>query len=185
MHVHGCVPSKTLIEAAVRRAGFAEAMAAVRETVTTIAAAETSDVLTRHGIDVLRGHAEFVSPRQMTVDGRKLRARGFVLATGSRPAIPPVPGLADVPYLTNDQPAAPPRREAAGSSRPHRVTWPAVRGYRCHGHRPLISTSSEKLKKVRIATIAASIATLVRVGEVATVRTMSPATSSSRPRRMV
>src|SRR5215472_128780 len=54
----------------------------------------------------------------------------------------------------------------------------------CHGHRPVVSTSSEKLRKVRMRTIDASIATLVRLGEVATVRTMSPATSSSRPSRM-
>jgi len=54
----------------------------------------------------------------------------------------------------------------------------------CHGHCPVISTCSEKLRKVRMRTITASIATLVRLGEAATVRTMSPATSSSRPSRI-
>jgi pyruvate/2-oxoglutarate dehydrogenase complex dihydrolipoamide dehydrogenase (E3) component len=98
----GCVPSKTLIEAAAHGVGFTEAMAAVRTTIAAIAATETADVLTRHGIDVLRGHAEFTGPRQVTVDGRALRARGFVLATGSRPAVPPVPGLAGAPYLSNE-----------------------------------------------------------------------------------
>jgi len=98
----GCVPSKTVIEAAACGAGFAEAMGAVRNAVAAIAPTETADVLRRHGIEVLRGHAAFASPRQITVDGRTLRARSFVLATGSRPAIPPVPGLAGVPYLTNE-----------------------------------------------------------------------------------
>jgi pyruvate/2-oxoglutarate dehydrogenase complex dihydrolipoamide dehydrogenase (E3) component len=98
----GCVPSKTLIEAAARGAGFDEAVVAVRKTVAAIAATETGDVLTRRGIDVLRGHAEFAAPRQVAVDGRAVRGNGFVLATGSRPAIPAVPGLAGVPYLTNE-----------------------------------------------------------------------------------
>jgi pyruvate/2-oxoglutarate dehydrogenase complex dihydrolipoamide dehydrogenase (E3) component len=98
----GCVPSKTLIEAAARGAGFTEAMTAVRKTVAAIAATESADVLTRRGIGMLRGHAEFTAPRQVAVDGRTLLARGFVLAAGSRPAVPPVPGLAGTPYLTNE-----------------------------------------------------------------------------------
>ena len=74
----------------------------MRKAVAAIAATETAAVLKHSGIEVLRGHASFTSPRQVTVDGRALRARGFVLATGSWPAIPPVPGLAGVPYLTNE-----------------------------------------------------------------------------------
>jgi pyruvate/2-oxoglutarate dehydrogenase complex dihydrolipoamide dehydrogenase (E3) component len=98
----GCVPSKTLIEAAARGAGFAGAIAAVGESVAAISATETADMLRRHGIEVLRGHAAFTSPREITVDGSRLRARGFVLATGSRPVIPPVPGLAEARYLTSE-----------------------------------------------------------------------------------
>jgi pyruvate/2-oxoglutarate dehydrogenase complex dihydrolipoamide dehydrogenase (E3) component len=98
----GCVPSKTLIEAAARGVTFTDATAAVHRAVAAIAATETPAVLTRHGIDVLRGHAAFASPREITVDGRVLRARGFVVATGSRPTVPPVPGVAEVPYLTNE-----------------------------------------------------------------------------------
>jgi pyruvate/2-oxoglutarate dehydrogenase complex dihydrolipoamide dehydrogenase (E3) component len=98
----GCVPSKTLIEAAARGATFPEAMAAVRDAVAAIAATETPEVLNRRGVEVLRGHAAFTSPRQISADGRTLRARSFVLATGSRPALPPLQGLAEVPYLTNE-----------------------------------------------------------------------------------
>ena len=98
----GCVPSKSLIEAAARGAAFTEATAAVHKAVAAIAATETPVVLGRRGIEVRRGHAAFRSPREITVDGSVLRARGFVVATGSRPAVPPVPGLAGVPYLSNE-----------------------------------------------------------------------------------
>jgi pyruvate/2-oxoglutarate dehydrogenase complex dihydrolipoamide dehydrogenase (E3) component len=98
----GCVPSKTLIEAAARGAAFPDAMIAVRQAVAAIAATETPEVLERRGIEVLRGHAEFTLPRQISVDGRTLRGRSFVLATGSRPAVPPIPGIEQVPYLTNE-----------------------------------------------------------------------------------
>jgi len=104
----GCVPSKTLIEAAARGASFAEATAAVRTAVAAIAATETPEVLSRRGIEVLRGRAAFAAPHQITVDRRSLHARAFVVATGSHPAVPPLPGLAPqhggeaVPYLTNE-----------------------------------------------------------------------------------
>jgi pyruvate/2-oxoglutarate dehydrogenase complex dihydrolipoamide dehydrogenase (E3) component len=98
----GCVPSKTLIEAAARGTAFPAAMAAVRHAVAAIAATETPDVLGREGIEVLRGRAVFTSPREVSVDGRGLRARAFIVATGSRPSVPPVPGRAGAGYLTNE-----------------------------------------------------------------------------------
>jgi len=98
----GCVPSKTLIEAAARGAAFPAAMTAVRDTVAAIAATETAEVLKREGVDVLRGRVAFLSPREVSVDGRVLRARRFIVATGSRPAVPLVPGLAESGYLTNE-----------------------------------------------------------------------------------
>ena len=98
----GCVPSKTLIEAAARGTAFPAAMAAVRHAVAAIAATETPEVLAREGIEVLRGRAVFTSPREVSVDGRVLPARGFVVATGSRPSAPPVPGLSETGYLTNE-----------------------------------------------------------------------------------
>jgi pyruvate/2-oxoglutarate dehydrogenase complex dihydrolipoamide dehydrogenase (E3) component len=98
----GCVPSKTLIEAAARGAAFSDAMMAVRQAVATIAATETPEVLERRGIEVLRGHVAFTLPRQISVDGRTLQGRSFVLATGSRPAVPPIPGIEQAPYLTSE-----------------------------------------------------------------------------------
>jgi pyruvate/2-oxoglutarate dehydrogenase complex dihydrolipoamide dehydrogenase (E3) component len=98
----GCVPSKTLIEAAAHGEAFPEAMATVRQAVAMIAATETPEVLRRRGIEVQRGHAAFTSPQEIRVDGRTLRARSFVLATGSQPVVPPIPGIEQVPYLTNE-----------------------------------------------------------------------------------
>lgn len=54
------------------------------------------------GIDVFLGEARFTGPKLLAVGDDELRAERFVLASGSRPVIPAVPGLTDVPYLTSD-----------------------------------------------------------------------------------
>ena len=82
----GCVPSKTLIEAAARGAAFTDATAAVRKAVAAIAATETAEVLTRRGIEVVRGRAAFTSPLwgSETSSGwlTSLFARGHVRGRG-------------------------------------------------------------------------------------------------------
>ena len=97
----GCVPSKALIEAAGRGASFDAAMAGVSAAVTTIAATETAEVLASEGIAVRFGRAR-LAPGGLTIDGEHVAARRIVLATGSVPAIPPIAGLAEVAYLTNE-----------------------------------------------------------------------------------
>lgn len=97
----GCVPSKTLIEHAARGASFADAMDAVRQAVATIAATESAGKLADEGITVLTGRATFTGPGRIRVGEDTLSARAIVIATGSRPAVPPIPGLADLPYLTS------------------------------------------------------------------------------------
>ncbi|MGI9007533.1 MAG: mycothione reductase [Streptosporangiaceae bacterium] len=54
------------------------------------------------GIDVFLGEARFTGPKTLRVSGAEIRADRFVLAVGSRPAVPAVPGLAEVPYVTSD-----------------------------------------------------------------------------------
>jgi pyruvate/2-oxoglutarate dehydrogenase complex dihydrolipoamide dehydrogenase (E3) component len=107
----GCVPSKTLIEAA-RTAhesrlllgkeveiDFGRVMERVRRTVEQIAEDERDDRFTRHGIDVVHAAARFAGENELELDdGSPLRARRFVLATGTRPATLSIPG----PYLTNE-----------------------------------------------------------------------------------
>lgn len=97
----GCVPSKTLIEAARRGTSFVDAMAAVHEAVATIAATETDDVLVAEGVAVVHGHARFTGQRVVDIDGVEWRPQRVVIATGSRPSVPPIPGLDAVPVLTN------------------------------------------------------------------------------------
>jgi mycothione reductase len=55
-----------------------------------------------NGVDVFTGQASFVAPKIMRVGDIELRADRFVLAAGSRPRIPEIPGLAEVPYRTSD-----------------------------------------------------------------------------------
>ncbi|MEX2631635.1 MAG: FAD-dependent oxidoreductase [Tistlia sp.] len=132
----GCVPSKALL-AAARAASlgaraaplgvayaapeidFAAVMRHVRGVVAGIAPMDSEERYAALGLRVLRGHARFLDPGSLVVEGGeagpapRVAARRFVLATGSRPAIPPVPGLEGVAYLTNEtvfQLSALPRR---------------------------------------------------------------------------
>jgi pyruvate/2-oxoglutarate dehydrogenase complex dihydrolipoamide dehydrogenase (E3) component len=98
----GCVPSKTLIEAARRGTSFHDATAAVRNAVATIAATETDAVLVAEGVEVVHGHARFVAARVVDIDGVEWEPRRVVIATGARPAVPPIPGLDAVAVLTNE-----------------------------------------------------------------------------------
>ncbi|MGI8696952.1 MAG: dihydrolipoyl dehydrogenase family protein [Mycobacteriales bacterium] len=98
----GCVPSKTLIESAAGGEGFAAAMARVHATVGRIAETETADVLRREGITVLEGRARIRSGRRVEVAGTTVEAGRLVIATGARPALPPIKGLAGGPFLTSE-----------------------------------------------------------------------------------
>src|SRR5690606_23260427 len=49
-----------------------------------------------------RAAARFAGPREVIAGNTRIRARRFVVATGSRPAVPPIPGLAETPFLTNE-----------------------------------------------------------------------------------
>lgn len=115
----GCVPSKALISSArliqqIRDAqkwglktqspgfDFADVMKRVRERRAHIAPNDSQERFESLGVDVFRGEARFVSPHEIEVDGKKLRARHFVIATGTRATIPKVDGLDSVPYFTNE-----------------------------------------------------------------------------------
>jgi pyruvate/2-oxoglutarate dehydrogenase complex dihydrolipoamide dehydrogenase (E3) component len=98
----GCVPSKALISAAAAGWSFDAAMTAVRRSIETIARTEVDSVFAGEGIDVVHGWATFRSPTELDVDGRRVRARRFVIASGAHPAIPPIDGLDRVDYLTNE-----------------------------------------------------------------------------------
>ncbi len=116
---NGCVPSKALIAAArataeARSAGrygvhlegvetdFMAAMHWVRSAQERIAPHDSPERFRGLGVDVIQGEARFTSERSIVVDGRPIAARRIVIATGSAPAVPPIPGLSEVPYLTNE-----------------------------------------------------------------------------------
>jgi len=115
----GCVPSKAMIAAAAMatagRQGaafgvrfappvidFAAVQAHVKNVIEQIA---PNDSVARYrglGVEVVEGAARFTGPRTIAVAGRMIRARRFVVATGSSPLVPPIPGLAATPHMTNE-----------------------------------------------------------------------------------
>ncbi len=102
---YGCVPSKALLSAAAShpRPSYGEAMKRVQA---TIAAIEPNDSVERFeglGVHVVQQAGRFIDKRTVeAVDGTLIRARRFVIATGSHAMIPPIPGLDQVPYVTNE-----------------------------------------------------------------------------------
>ncbi|MEM8843267.1 MAG: FAD-dependent oxidoreductase [Pseudomonadota bacterium] len=54
------------------------------------------------GVTVLQDYGRFTGPREVEAGATRIRPRRFILATGSSPAVPPIPGLDTVPYLTNE-----------------------------------------------------------------------------------
>lgn len=116
---HGCVPSKALLAAgkaaqAHRRGArfgvrpaepevdFAAAMAHVARTIAAIAPHDSEERFAGLGVRVIRDWARFVSPDEVVAGAHRIRARRFVIATGSSPMVPRVAGLDQVPYLTNE-----------------------------------------------------------------------------------
>lgn len=113
----GCVPSKALLHAAkvvhqmqaatalgprlaVTEVDLRRVMAQVQAVIQRVYRFETPEVLAEEGLDVVHGPACFLNAHTIDVDGRALRSRRFVICTGARPIIPPIPGLANTPHLT-------------------------------------------------------------------------------------
>jgi pyruvate/2-oxoglutarate dehydrogenase complex dihydrolipoamide dehydrogenase (E3) component len=115
----GCVPSKALISSArliqqIRDAekwgldhqqpqfAFEKIFDRMRARRAKIAPNDSQERFESLGVDVFRGEARFVSPHEIEVNGQKLRARNFVIATGSHAAIPEIEGINTIPYFTNE-----------------------------------------------------------------------------------
>ncbi|MFT5932454.1 MAG: pyruvate/2-oxoglutarate dehydrogenase complex dihydrolipoamide dehydrogenase (E3) component, partial [Hyphomonas sp.] len=116
---YGCVPSKALLSAAkaaqsARDAGkFGVNVAApttdwtgvkahVRRAIDTIAPVDSQERFEGLGVTVIREAASFADPDTIISATTRTRARRIVVATGSTAFIPPIEGLADAPYLTNE-----------------------------------------------------------------------------------
>jgi pyruvate/2-oxoglutarate dehydrogenase complex dihydrolipoamide dehydrogenase (E3) component len=98
----GCVPSKALIAAAAKGMTFGDAMKRVHEAIATIERTEDAEQLKKEGIDTQNARAEFAGPRVLDVEGRRLSPNRVIVATGSGPVVPPIPGLSDIEPLTNE-----------------------------------------------------------------------------------
>ncbi len=100
----GCVPSKSLLEFVRRNpnAGFSEAFAWLRRVRSEIAEHDSVERYIESGVDVFLGAARFVGRHGVEVEGRCLAARRFLIATGARAELPPIPGLQDCDPLTSE-----------------------------------------------------------------------------------
>ncbi|HBK80480.1 MAG TPA: pyridine nucleotide-disulfide oxidoreductase [Nitrospinae bacterium] len=116
---YGCVPSKGLIHAARLaasarrlpefgidtgevRVDFSRVMRRMKEVQAHIGEHDEAERFEGMGIEVIFGEGRFTGPDAFEAGGRRIRARRFLIATGSGPFVPDTPGLRDVLYLTNE-----------------------------------------------------------------------------------
>jgi pyruvate/2-oxoglutarate dehydrogenase complex dihydrolipoamide dehydrogenase (E3) component len=116
----GCVPSKSLLHASrvanevktSSRFGiystppdiqFSEAIGHVQKAISKIQPNDSPERFESLGVEVIFGQGEFKDENTFTVNGRDLQARAFVVSTGSRPKVPPIEGIEEAGFLTNEQ----------------------------------------------------------------------------------
>lgn len=116
---YGCVPSKAMIAAgkrahAMRTASifgieqvdpaidFSAVHAHVRSVIEAIAPNDSVERFEGLGVKVIRAEGRFIDERTLEAGGHRISARRFVIATGSSPVIPPIPGIENVEVLTNE-----------------------------------------------------------------------------------
>ncbi|WP_146346046.1 dihydrolipoyl dehydrogenase family protein [Phaeobacter marinintestinus] len=116
---YGCVPSKALIASAKAAYGkghsadlgvaevaadvnYAAAMTHVSGVIKQIEPVDSQERFEGLGVRVIREFGHFVSDREVEAGRYRITARRIVIATGSSPLVPPIPGLDQVPYLTNE-----------------------------------------------------------------------------------
>ncbi len=116
---YGCVPSKALIAAAKHahafrtgeafgiasaepKVDFAKVHDHVHSVIAAIAPHDSQERFEGMGVKVIRAEGRFVDGQTVEAAGERFRARRFVIATGSSPAAPPIPGLDSIDYLTNE-----------------------------------------------------------------------------------
>lgn len=115
----GCVPSKALLKVAKiaheMRSAESYGITAVQpdvdmkrvksyinRAVHEVYEGETPEVFAKRGVEVIEGKAQFIDAHTVEVNGRQLKSKNFVIATGARPLILPIEGLSDIEYHTNE-----------------------------------------------------------------------------------
>ena len=116
---YGCVPSKSLIAASKAahaqrssahygvaavepKVDFAKVMDYVQSVIAAIEPNDSQERFEKLGVVVVRAPAKFINANEVEAEGKIYSARKFVIATGSRAGVPPIAGLKDVPYFTNE-----------------------------------------------------------------------------------
>lgn len=116
---YGCVPSKALLAAGARAQAFrtaskfgvanaepaidwAAVKAHIADVIETIAPIDSQERFEGLGCTVVREHTRFTGPRTLESETARVRARRIVIAAGARAAVPPIPGLAETPFFTNE-----------------------------------------------------------------------------------
>ncbi len=117
---YGCMPSKALLKSAQAAAlykklpdfgitaqgdfslDYSQAMSHVRDVVQEISAHHPPEVFEKRGIKVIFGAPKFTGANTVELNGRRIAARKFIVCTGSRPVVPPIEGLKNINYLTNE-----------------------------------------------------------------------------------
>ncbi len=116
---YGCVPSKTFLKAAhlahsmrmseaygiqpvEPNVSLEQVMQRVKDVIAEIAPHDSEERYRSLGVDVLRENASFVSERRLQVGEQVYEAKRIIIATGSHAAVPPIQGLSQVPYYTNE-----------------------------------------------------------------------------------
>jgi len=115
----GCVPSKALIRssrintyinrseefginATSKGINFGAVMQRVQDVITAIEPHDSVERYTELGVDCVQGDARITSPWTVEINGKAISTRSIVIASGGSPAIPPIPGLNNIDYLTSD-----------------------------------------------------------------------------------
>ncbi|HSI67246.1 MAG TPA: FAD-dependent oxidoreductase [Planococcus sp. (in: firmicutes)] len=109
----GCIPSKALINIAKEvhharkytpnlQIDTSQVLQDIQDVIQKVYAGETPEVLKKSGIDFIKGYATFVGPKELEVQGQRIQAKKIILSTGTSPLVPPIDGLDEVPYLTNE-----------------------------------------------------------------------------------
>jgi len=116
---YGCVPSKALLAAAAVAHGqggnaamgvdpgrasidYGKAKDFVASVIGQIAPHDSVERFEGLGVTVIEAFGRFISPTEVQAGERVITARRIVIATGSSPFVPPIPGLSEVPYYTNE-----------------------------------------------------------------------------------
>lgn len=116
---YGCVPSKALIAAGKQayalqhgakfgvsdvkpKVSYAAAKDHVAKVIETIAPVDSEERFEGLGVTVIRERGRFTGNNTVQAGNNEITARRIVVATGSSPLVPPIPGLEKVPYLTNE-----------------------------------------------------------------------------------